>query len=723
MKRRFSYKPFRRRAATAAVLVYGLSGLHADANETPVNLAASTITPIPATSITRLSPDNAMPVSNAGGGSTQQQAPVYVDKLIESPAPDNTSSQYWTDPPASSTSTIFQSIRAASYYRNNSDTGDSLDSGLEYVAIAGTNNFGELQLKLVALNEDDGQLYYRNGAGKNDNHNVRQTGLRRYTLQQTGLPLTENLSMDNILGTHRQSRNTIFSRRISLINQRFGASEPDIEGLTTRLYSTQNGLSLSSGRLGESYGSVMPGFIKKKGRINRAQAHRLNERYSLSLDVWKSSDNPDKNNNRSGTRLNWQAAWDNELESVLTLATSDNSVATLIGASQKRPSGFSHDGGLYYFEPRFIWIDTQIGNDYAGAYYRFQHRYRTLYYSAAFEYRRDGMEDNILPERDTFYANFNSNYRLNHRDQISLAYSLRDIDARESNAPDNASYSEHALWSSYSRQHTRSVRSSVGANLRTRKGSNYQRLSYDIHYDLNEGDTLQLGLEYNRDHNEGGNSNSYFADASWHTVFTGWGSLALGSSYGFNDNRNSQNNNWSAYLSYELAIGSRWSFSAQADYNRTDYDLDSQYNLADELFSDNPFFEDRHFNNRQFSLRLNLGYAFGGGQGSGILAATGRSRGAGTIRGRLFLDANNDGLAQDNEKGLAGITVYLDSIYPVTTDARGEFSYPSVGPGEHYIFVDETRLPLPWGLRGSEYTPLRVSLRSTSQVDIPVSRL
>ena len=60
-------------------------------------------------------------------------------------------------------------------------------------------------------------------------------------------------------------------------------------------------------------------------------------------------------------------------------------------------------------------------------------------------------------------------------------------------------------------------------------------------------------------------------------------------------------------------------------------------------------------------------------------------------------------------------------MYPVITDARGAYSFPNVGPGDHFLFIDETTLPLPWTLQNSEYTPVRVDLRRSTRVNIAVS--
>lgn len=67
--------------------------------------------------------------------------------------------------------------------------------------------------------------------------------------------------------------------------------------------------------------------------------------------------------------------------------------------------------------------------------------------------------------------------------------------------------------------------------------------------------------------------------------------------------------------------------------------------------------------------------------------------------------------------------MFLNSVHPVITDARGEYRFPQVGLGAHFLFVDETALPLPWSLVAGEYTRFEVQLRRATRVDIPVSPL
>ena len=87
-----------------------------------------------------------------------------------------------------------------------------------------------------------------------------QQGLRRANIQQLNMPLTENIVMDNILGTHRSTRYRFLGSNRATINQRFNLSSPDILGLTSRVRSDNHAISLSVGEMGELGGSFLTGF-------------------------------------------------------------------------------------------------------------------------------------------------------------------------------------------------------------------------------------------------------------------------------------------------------------------------------------------------------------------------------------------------------------------------------------------------------------------------------
>ena len=87
-------------------------------------------------------------------------------------------------------------------------------------------------------------------------------------------------------------------------------------------------------------------------------------------------------------------------------------------------------------------------------------------------------------------------------------------------------------------------------------------------------------------------------------------------------------------------------------------------------------------------------------------AALGRRQfpvgGTGSIQGRVFLDANQNGKQEPSEPGAAGIVVILDGMQAVRTDPGGFYRFEAVADGPHDITVNADTLPLPWTIASQD---------------------
>jgi hypothetical protein len=97
--------------------------------------------------------------------------------------------------------------------------------------------------------------------------------------------------------------------------------------------------------------------------------------------------------------------------------------------------------------------------------------------------------------------------------------------------------------------------------------------------------------------------------------------------------------------------------------------------------------------------------------------------GSGRIVGWVFFDDNNDGVRQASERPAAGVIVYLDGRYSVTTDNDGRFEFVPVPTGPHALRLSVERVPLPWGLADEAPRKVDVPLRDAATVEIPLSRI
>ncbi|MAX24446.1 MAG: hypothetical protein CMJ19_08070 [Phycisphaeraceae bacterium] len=65
-----------------------------------------------------------------------------------------------------------------------------------------------------------------------------------------------------------------------------------------------------------------------------------------------------------------------------------------------------------------------------------------------------------------------------------------------------------------------------------------------------------------------------------------------------------------------------------------------------------------------------------------------------SVSGRAWLDENNNGIQDDDEQALAGITVELvgnDVTLSTVTDAQGQYAFSNLTPGEYYLDIDPPR--------------------------------
>jgi hypothetical protein len=121
---------------------------------------------------------------------------------------------------------------------------------------------------------------------------------------------------------------------------------------------------------------------------------------------------------------------------------------------------------------------------------------------------------------------------------------------------------------------------------------------------------------------------------------------------------------------------------------------------------------------RSSAFLLSLRFETSAGSRAAVLGAA-ADGGAGSIRGRVFLDAAGDGHFAAGDVGAADVTVLLDGRFAVTTDASGHFEFPLVASGPHEISVMPDNLPLPWAI--AENGRRKVILHAREEVDVAIA--
>jgi len=645
----------------------------------------------------------------------------YLDRLIDPSQPEDTEFAYAAYKRSeNSWQRIDHAIEALALYRSDNITGSNrFDEGLQYTARLNTANLGTFRLNLIGLNE------FRSSDPRANSGTLavrQQDGLVRASLEQYNVPLTETISLDNVFGTHRQMRNTPFRERPNLINYRFSASEPDILGVSSRLRFRHSGVSFSAGKLGQTRGNLLPGFVRTEGSVKRLQYATGRERHALSVEAWQTSKQTQLDN-RTGYRASYDHLLSPRTVLSASLVGSGSSNAVLLGGSTQSELK-KHDYGLYYFGQDLLWIDTRIGDDNAGGFYRYSGRRGTRTFGASVELRRDGLSQNAQRSSDSGFLNLSHARRLSRRSTWSNTYSYRHSRTKRRSTlslfnDDNSTRQDHALRSFFGRTHRGGSRSQLGAVIRTRSGEDELQVTYGWSKDLQNDSTIEFDARQRFIDTQGSKSNESIVNARWSRQFASGSYLGVGAGYTLGNSDFDDNRGFTGYANWEQRLSRRLDLSLQLDYSRSRTDFDTD--LADTFFTGRAF-EDENLNTfREFTALMRLSYRLGGRSGGDIIASRNQSGGSGSVRGYLYIDANNDGVRQATEQGLSGVTIFLNSVYPVVTDARGAYSFPNVGPGDHFLFVDESTLPLPWTLRDGEYTPLRVDLRRATRQNIAVS--
>jgi hypothetical protein len=98
--------------------------------------------------------------------------------------------------------------------------------------------------------------------------------------------------------------------------------------------------------------------------------------------------------------------------------------------------------------------------------------------------------------------------------------------------------------------------------------------------------------------------------------------------------------------------------------------------------------------------------------------------GAGAIRGYVrFADEGQPVGEAADRKGAAGVEVWLDRRYRVTTDSTGRYEFPLVPVGLHRIDIAPGSVPLPWELASGGSVTLDIQLRGDAEHHVTLRRI
>lgn len=645
--------------------------------------------------------------------SSTREIDIYVDQLIDDKVAQESLQEY-EDSSKNSKLNFFNQIELRGQWYDNNQTNSNSTLGFDYTTFYSTDNYGSFSLNINSVNQD--YDYFENNLP-----NSNDTFLSNYTLTQTGMPLTENSTLNNIIGTHQTnsiSSNVLTKNRRNLISRRFNDGGTYLLGFTSQYNSRKSSFSLTHGFLGDNTGTLFPRFKKNNGKLNRFQSINAFSKHYLVSDFWKTT-NFDKAS--FGYKITLDSEFSNNLSTSISIATSDNSIAFLAGAEQTR-SRFNQSIGMYYYDADFLWIDKLIGNDNYGAYYRFARNTTSLNYGVSTEYRRDRSNNNRIA-RETFLNNININKRISRNSRLSITYSYRQVNDLLISNSDN-SYKESSLRSFINLTHNNANNSSIGLYLQTRDMSNLnrglssQRVYYTFNHLFNSNNSIDVNLEYQSTKENKINQNDYSFNVTWDKTIGIGKTLSLNTGYNGNSDKNSEIIGYNMSLNYNWQIKDNMNYNVQVGYNNVINNINNLLDTSNNLVTE--ILDEENLELNSLSVQMSFNLSFGNSNNSNIISKVAGNIGSGTLIGRIFVDENHDGKFQHNERTLPNISIFMDNIHPTKTNQHGKYAFNYIGTGSHYLYINEAHLPLPWSLKSNQTFKFKINLRDTTTVDIPV---
>ncbi|MEC7119732.1 MAG: carboxypeptidase-like regulatory domain-containing protein [Pseudomonadota bacterium] len=370
--------------------------------------------------------------------------------------------------------------------------------------------------------------------------------------------------------------------------------------------------------------------------------------------------------------------------------------------AQHRQRYTAHQYGWYYLPPDLNWAGLAMQQDAYGSYYRFHQQRLKWSISGGL----DSLQSVSGQQFEGIYANSFARYQASSRTGYGGGITWRG-------AKSDDAYSAQAFW-----------------DQRHAYGQTRSQLDY-THAPQQQFESLTLNVDHALALQQGQH---------------------LSLSAGYQQLKQSQQSdqlvNLSAYgslpLNHRLTIdgSARWSHSLQQQrqsigMNLTaNWQIKPNWQLSTTLYQNQSRFEPELIldplqpnttvptsTQKDLSVLLRLRYQQRAGTAQQVLAGSARDP-VGSIQGSIFLDDNQDGIRNANERGAAQVTVILNDVYSVLTDDQGRFEFPLVATGTHQLRVVQDQLPLPWHFSdGQHQAKVQVQVRQATQVDIPAIRM
>ena len=365
---------------------------------------------------------------------------------------------------------------------------------------------------------------------------------------------------------------------------------------------------------------------------------------------------------------------------------------------ETRQDRYRHNYGAFRLDPDLFWGYQQVASDLQGAYYRLS------YHDQRWQWDGGGdLVDSVSGKGPKgIYATGNVRYQIDRALAIGGGATAR--------------HSGNNGWSSivFAEKQTNLGSSRLQFESTFEAGPQRStRLTYDQTWPVPEGTRVSTSVAIGRETNNGATLNR--------TSLSIYGGGDLTSNLSLDGNVRITNvrdhvsaTGANADVSLNWRINSRWSLVASYYDNRDRIPAPLSIDPLIPLIPSVTTVQSR-------AMFLTLRYEDHAGTRSSPLGGK-AGGGAGTIAGIIFLDQQDTGRRSASDPGAPNVTVLLDGLYSIRTDAQGRFEFPLVAAGKHVLTVVPDNLPLPWYVGNDGRLEIVVRTRETLNVDIAAGK-
>lgn len=528
----------------------------------------------------------------------------------------------------------------------------------------------------------------------------------RYLALVDGFPVTPHWHLDASGGVQ-----PALNHPLATTGYRVNLPSSLIDGYTASLSNGRQTLGYSNGRLGQ-----LGGFAGLEFRPSRSS----NQGISYEAQLGSS----------------WTlAAQATELQGDERISDHQSAAAALRYAAQDQRSGFSlhglysdtgsigywldgkaastywkHRFGGLFLEDGLLWNATHLADNRVGAYWQADRRTFVQNLSSSFGY--DETNHSGAPGQTgsrLYSAALNLSRKLSYTLRAGASLSInRRLPGRGLSEGHATSSRINSFVSPQWDLGVSQLQASWSRLRRNAQDTDQWGLSWDHAWATPPDLALSTSLAVSKSIESNGDELRYSGGLSLRYVFDGGTKLDLSYNYGqvqqadLNGPQSAASNSGNLGLSWKALGGVEWQLQAfinQSETNRSGISsgarVDSQIQLSA-----------RH--------QLSSGRPF---SALGFRTAAG---GNGTLRGKVYFDANANGRHDANEKVARGLLVYLDGRFISQTDSNGYYSFDPVHAGRHRVSIAIEDVPLPWILEDEEPRLVHIGVRESTPLDFPL---